>query len=81
MTLPETTTERRYTYADYLTWDDERRVELHEGEVVAMSPAPTWRHQLVVTALGVLGAPCGRVGVEATTSRGSSVRRSAPRPT
>ncbi|MEZ4527324.1 MAG: Uma2 family endonuclease [Desulfobacterales bacterium] len=34
-----------YTYADYLTWPDECRVELIDGEVYDMSPAPSRRHQ------------------------------------
>jgi len=40
--------ERRYTYADYLTWPDDFRCELIEGKVYMMSPAPTLRHQDVV---------------------------------
>lgn len=40
----------RYTYADYLTWDDDVRRELIDGEVFVMSPAPRRLHQ------GILGA-------------------------
>ncbi|TQV65157.1 MAG: Uma2 family endonuclease [Halothiobacillaceae bacterium] len=37
--------DRRYTYADYLTWPDEFRCELIEGKVYMMSPAPSVTHQ------------------------------------
>lgn len=36
---------RKYTYADYCTWDDDERWELIDGVAYAMSPAPTWKHQ------------------------------------
>ncbi len=53
---------QKYTYADYLTWDDGRRWELIEGipyelafgDVKNMSPAPSRKHQAVSTSL--LGA-------------------------
>ena len=38
---------KRYTYADYLTWMDEKRRELFDGLVRLMSPAPTLSHQQV----------------------------------
>ena len=44
--------DRRYTLADYLAWDDEGRWELMEGVPHAMVPAPTLDHQDVVMALG-----------------------------
>ena len=34
-----------YTYADYCTWDDDKRWELIDGVAYAMSPAPTTKHQ------------------------------------
>ena len=34
-----------YTYADYLTWDDDARYELIDGVPYLMSPAPGRRHQ------------------------------------
>jgi len=37
---------RRYTYADYLTWDDDKRWELIDGVPYLMS-APTRRHQKI----------------------------------
>lgn len=36
---------RRYTYADYLTWQLTEWVELIRGEVHLMSPAPKRKHQ------------------------------------
>ena len=36
---------KRYTYADYLKWVDEKRRELINGFVHLMSPAPTRKHQ------------------------------------
>ena len=37
--------DERYTYADYLSWDDDQRREIIEGVPYLMSPAPTWVHQ------------------------------------
>lgn len=36
-----------YTYADYLTWNFPELVELIQGKVYKMSPAPTSNHQTV----------------------------------
>lgn len=36
-----------YTYADYLLWQLEERVELFRGKIFAMSPAPRVNHQRV----------------------------------
>ncbi len=36
---------KRYTFADYLTWFDDKRRELFEGFIKLMSPAPTRNHQ------------------------------------
>ncbi len=38
---------KRYTYADYLTWQFQERVELIKGWVYRMSPAPRRVHQEV----------------------------------
>ena len=38
---------KRYTYADYLTWQFAERVELLRGWIVKMSPAPNLRHQRI----------------------------------
>ena len=37
---------KQYTYADYLTWQFDERVELIKGWI-SMSPAPLVRHQLI----------------------------------
>jgi Uma2 family endonuclease len=42
---------RLYSYADYLTWRFEQRVELIRGKIFRMSPAPSVRHQQVSMAL------------------------------
>ena len=39
---------RRYTYADYLTWWDDKRRELIDGFIKMMSPAATLSHAKVV---------------------------------
>lgn len=63
MALPKTS-DRRFTYADYLKWPDGERWELIDGEAFAMSPAPTISHQTLVLDMArqiadVLdGAPC-----------------------
>ncbi len=41
----------RYTVQDYLSWDDERRYELIDGEAYVMAPAPTLRHQSIALGL------------------------------
>jgi Uma2 family endonuclease len=38
---------RKYSYADYLTWDDDKRWEIINGEVYDMSPAPSNEHQTI----------------------------------
>jgi Putative restriction endonuclease len=56
--------EERFTYGDYLTWDDGERWELIDGVPYNMSPAPTVRHQaisrelLTEFALHLRGKPC-----------------------
>ena len=42
--MAEPAQNRKYTYSDYLTWDDENRYELIDGEVYMMS-APSLDHQ------------------------------------
>lgn len=37
-----------YTYADYLTWPDDERWEIIDGEAYAMTPAPTTTHQRII---------------------------------
>jgi Uma2 family endonuclease len=36
---------QRYTYADYMTWLDDKRRELVDGFIRLMSPAPKVKHQ------------------------------------
>ena len=38
---------KTYTYADYLLWKFEERVELFKGKIVKMSPAPGRAHQTI----------------------------------
>lgn len=41
----------KFTYADYLTWDDDERWELIDGQAYNMSPAPATKHQLFLGEL------------------------------
>ena len=41
-----------YSYADYLTWQLEESIELIKGKIMTMSPAPSVKHQTVITNLG-----------------------------
>jgi len=43
---------RQYTYADYLTWADEKMRELLNGFIRLMSPAPKLKHAVVSSRLG-----------------------------
>lgn len=45
MVLPMKMADVRYTYADYLQWDDNERWELIDGVAYNMSPAPSRKHQ------------------------------------
>ena len=38
---------KRYTYADYLTWADDKMRELIDGIIHLMSPAPKLKHQKI----------------------------------
>jgi Uma2 family endonuclease len=38
---------KRYTYAEYLTWQFKERVELLKGYIFRMSPAPNLKHQRI----------------------------------
>lgn len=46
--------QRLYSWADYQSWNDGERWELIGGHPFCMSPAPTSRHQAIVTDLVVL---------------------------
>jgi len=43
---------RQYTYADYLTWADDKMRELLNGFIRLMSPAPTLKHAVALRKLG-----------------------------
>ncbi|MBX2921344.1 MAG: Uma2 family endonuclease [Chitinophagaceae bacterium] len=45
--LNQLDTKKKYSYADYLTWWFEERVELIKGKIFKMSPAPSSRHQRI----------------------------------
>lgn len=51
MSYPIRKQEQRYTYKDYLTWDEEERWELLDGIPYNMSPAPSRKHQECVGEL------------------------------
>lgn len=40
-----------YSYADYLKWEFEERLELIKGKIFKMSPAPATRHQRIAGML------------------------------
>ena len=46
MALPAEKKETIFTYADYLTWDEDERIELIDGEAVMMAP-PSTSHQII----------------------------------
>ena len=54
---------RPYTYADYVTWDDDLRCELIDGDIVVMD-APSTDHQRVLVEMSrqlanfLVGKPC-----------------------
>lgn len=39
--------DKTYSYADYLTWKFEERLEIFKGKIFRMSPAPSTSHQKV----------------------------------
>ena len=45
MVLPKLKPDDRFSYADYLTWDDGQRWELINGQACCMTPAPARLHQ------------------------------------
>ena len=45
MALPQIKQDDRFTYADYMTWDDDQRWELIDGQAFCMTPAPARLHQ------------------------------------
>jgi Uma2 family endonuclease len=51
MVEPNKTEGSRFTWNDYRAWSDEKRYEIIDGELYAMTPSPTSRHQRVVHKL------------------------------
>ena len=51
MTLPNFKAEDRFTYANYLTWEDDQQWELIDGVAFYMSPSPSRLHQELLHAL------------------------------
>ena len=55
---------REFTYGDYLTWPDDERWEIINGDAIAMTPAPNLEHQRYLGRLAVKfhqfleGKPC-----------------------
>src|SRR5258707_12436187 len=43
-----------YTYADYLKWNFEERLELMRGTIFKMSPAPSPKHQETISTLNAI---------------------------
>ncbi|MFN8337450.1 MAG: Uma2 family endonuclease [Saprospiraceae bacterium] len=43
-----------YSYADYLSWMFDERVELIKGKIMKMSPAPSRRHQGISSRIHIL---------------------------
>lgn len=64
MRLADLDLSKSYTYADYLLWQFDERVELIKGKIFTMSPAPGRSHQEISMALSVKiasflkGKPC-----------------------
>lgn len=64
MVIPATSPDAHYTWDDYRTWPDDERWELIGGQVHAMSPSPSSRHQKIVgrlfrqLAAPMEGRPC-----------------------
>lgn len=52
MTLAQLDVNKVYTYADYLKWTFEERVELIKGRIFKMSPAPNRVHQKCSAYIG-----------------------------
>ena len=47
MTIVQHSEKERFSYADYLTWKDDQRWELINGQPLLMSPAPSRFHQTI----------------------------------
>jgi Uma2 family endonuclease len=51
MQLSDLDLTKSYTYADYLKWNFEERVELIKGKIFKMSPSPNTAHQRISSRL------------------------------
>jgi Uma2 family endonuclease len=51
MSSPAITEKKQYTFADYLSWEDDSRYELLNGTVTKMTPAPSRLHQKISVSL------------------------------
>ena len=51
MKLADLDVSKTYSYADYLTWRFQERVELIKGKLFKMPPAPSRRHQEILIHL------------------------------
>lgn len=49
--IRETAENRLYTYGDYLKWDNGKRYEIIDGQVIEISAAPYRQHQKVSAEL------------------------------
>jgi Uma2 family endonuclease len=47
MGIPEEKTDKKFTYGDYLTWQDDERWEIIDGVSCVMTPAPSIYHQRI----------------------------------
>ena len=45
--------DKTYTYKDYLTYDEDEKLEIIDGQIYNMSPAPSRVHQEIISALVV----------------------------
>ncbi len=48
--MPRSETNKKFNYADYISWPDDERWEIHEG-VPSMLTAPSWQHQDILGSL------------------------------
>ncbi len=52
MTIVQHSEKEKFSYADYLSWKDDQRWELINGEPLLMSPAPNRYHQTISRRVG-----------------------------
>ncbi len=51
MAHPRENPDKKFTYADYLTWPDEEKWEILDGEAFDMTPSPGTEHQEILAGL------------------------------